>query len=416
MQNFVKEAGPKMTSIFKKILSNPFLIVLVTLVITTICYVSVRFFLDKYNTMLSRQDTEPILIKNIREASKDTTIDNKLIPDSDDGSAYTVSVWLYIHEFEQTRQYKHILHKGDGSYNTIQPGIWLLPDTNDILIRFSHTKTTFDFKQNLISNSIGTKLKMKKHAKQVYVDSNLIQKYQNVLDMFNENRIKTGHFTVQEMEEKCINEEDCTGFYGIVNASATGSPNSSQNNIEVAIFPSNSGNNEYTYNRVMPARSADGQSYAGYFDSTNFQPKYPDSSSCDDDCITLKNVPLGRWFHLAVVAKNQTAEVYVDGSLQESKVLPGSVENNNGDLYVTQDGGFKGLLTQLRYFNHDVNHMKIRDIYTCGPECWQWPNLQEKGKEIYNTVKKKAQKVERKFESIYDSASDATDYVIDNVY
>jgi len=101
--------------------------------------------------------------------------------------------------------------------------------------------------------------------------------------------------------------------------------------------------------------------------------------------IIIDNFPIGRWFHLAFVACNSFVYVYLDGLLKKTLSLVGSgLRFNNEDLYVNKNGGFSGLLTQLKYYTIPLVHSNIADIYSKGPKPWEWPDFKK-----YNFKKKK---------------------------
>lgn len=94
-----------------------------------------------------------------------------------------------------------------------------------------------------------------------------------------------------------------------------------------------------------------------------------------DDCIKntlsnkiiVENIPMQRWFHLAVVADESALEVYIDGKLYKTTVLLGAPRTNDGKLYVSQDSGFDGLLNELRYYPRALSYSDIYTMYARGP-------------------------------------------------
>ena len=90
----------------------------------------------------------------------------------------------------------------------------------------------------------------------------------------------------------------------------------------------------------------------------------------DGDIISIKiqNIPLQRWFHLVVANTKQSCDIYIDGELYTSRVINGSIKSHsNSDLSITQNGGFGGLISHLRYYNRVVLPKEIKKIYSNGP-------------------------------------------------
>ena len=97
--------------------------------------------------------------------------------------------------------------------------------------------------------------------------------------------------------------------------------------------------------------------------------KVANTKEIDDSSFSthIKNLPLNRWFHVAISAENNTAAVYVDGRLISSSTFANPIVQNNGDLFVTNNGGFGGFLTQLRYYNKVITYDEVEYIYKLGP-------------------------------------------------
>ena len=117
-------------------------------------------------------------------------------------------------------------------------------------------------------------------------------------------------------------------------------------------------------------------SYTKSFDETSLNPSI-NKSVIDDTTLSndVDNIPLGRWFHMAVVVRRRSTEVYIDGRLSSTKTLETDMVENTGNLYLTQNGGFSGSITQLRYYNSPISNIDVGKIYAAGPEPWQLPDL-----------------------------------------
>ena len=87
----------------------------------------------------------------------------------------------------------------------------------------------------------------------------------------------------------------------------------------------------------------------------------------DGNC-DIENVPLNRWFHLAITVKDDTVEVYIDGKLSKSCVYENLPLISKGDLWITNKGGFDGRLTQFKVIPYHLTHSEIRTIYMRGPD------------------------------------------------
>ena len=112
--------------------------------------------------------------------------------------------------------------------------------------------------------------------------------------------------------------------------------------------------------------------------------------------IDIPNMPVGKWFHLVVLAKNNAVEVYINGNLAAKLSSKGGViYQNYQDLYLfnTQSmgtaltnsvmpsipsstentesfkvtGSINGSISQFYYFSYALSYTEIRDMMNMGP-------------------------------------------------
>jgi hypothetical protein len=82
---------------------------------------------------------------------------------------------------------------------------------------------------------------------------------------------------------------------------------------------------------------------------------------------TLENVPLQRWSNVIMTLNNRALDLYLNGKLVRTCVLPGvPVVDKQGGLYVTPDGGFYGYISNLQYINRAINPREAWAIYKAG--------------------------------------------------
>jgi hypothetical protein len=60
-------------------------------------------------------------------------------------------------------------------------------------------------------------------------------------------------------------------------------------------------------------------------------------------------------------------DVYIDGKLVRTCLLPGVASvNNNSNVYVTPSGGFEGWTSKFQYYPNSINPQEAWNIYTQG--------------------------------------------------
>ena len=86
---------------------------------------------------------------------------------------------------------------------------------------------------------------------------------------------------------------------------------------------------------------------------------------------TVSNVPIQKWVNLIISVYGRTMDLYIDGKLVRTCLLPGVASvNNNANIYVTPAGGFDGWTSKLQYYPDSLNPQQAWNIYTQGYSNW----------------------------------------------
>jgi hypothetical protein len=89
-----------------------------------------------------------------------------------------------------------------------------------------------------------------------------------------------------------------------------------------------------------------------------------DSVVGESDKIPIVNIPLNRWFNIAIRMQNKIMDVYVNGTVAKRYVFTNVPKQNYGDIVI---GRFNGQMSDLRYFNVALNVFQINNITMAGP-------------------------------------------------
>jgi hypothetical protein len=85
------------------------------------------------------------------------------------------------------------------------------------------------------------------------------------------------------------------------------------------------------------------------------------------EVIDISGVPFNKWVNVMIRAENRIMDVYINGVLTQHKDLGYVPKQNFGDVYVCQNGGFSGSLSDLRYYAKALNVFEINSIVGWGP-------------------------------------------------
>jgi hypothetical protein len=96
---------------------------------------------------------------------------------------------------------------------------------------------------------------------------------------------------------------------------------------------------------------------------------YPsaESSKATVHKCSVANIPIQRWVNLTVSLYGRTLDIYINGKLVRTCVLPGVAKvSNNAPIYITPLGGFDGYTANVNYYTDPLNPQEAYNIYRRG--------------------------------------------------
>lgn len=96
---------------------------------------------------------------------------------------------------------------------------------------------------------------------------------------------------------------------------------------------------------------------------------YPSSQSntASTHTCNVDNVPIQKWVNVIISLYGRTMDVYIDGKLVRTCVLPGVAKiSNEAPLYITPQGGFSGYTSNIHYYANPLNPQEAYNIYRDG--------------------------------------------------
>jgi hypothetical protein len=98
----------------------------------------------------------------------------------------------------------------------------------------------------------------------------------------------------------------------------------------------------------------------------------------DEQPCDVSNIELQKWIQVTVVLSNKTSDVYIDGKLARSCVLPSffKVDKQNLKVSLTDRRGFGGFVSNMTAYNYALNPEQVWRLYMTGPgpqySIWQY--------------------------------------------
>ena len=83
--------------------------------------------------------------------------------------------------------------------------------------------------------------------------------------------------------------------------------------------------------------------------------------------IPIDNIPIRKWVHIVLRMENTIMDVYVNGIVSNRLLLQSVPKQNYNDVNISQNGGFNGNISNLRYYSYALNAFEINNIVYSGP-------------------------------------------------
>lgn len=93
------------------------------------------------------------------------------------------------------------------------------------------------------------------------------------------------------------------------------------------------------------------------------------SSTGDSYTCSVENVPLQSWFAVSVTVFQRNMDIYINGRLVKSCVLPGIPKPALGDVILNDNGGFAGSICNVNGYNVMLNPSDAKSFHAKGTTC-----------------------------------------------
>lgn len=93
------------------------------------------------------------------------------------------------------------------------------------------------------------------------------------------------------------------------------------------------------------------------------------SSTGDSFTCSVENVPLQSWFCVSVTVFQRNLDIYINGRLVKSCVLPGIPKPALGDVILNDNGGFAGSICNVNGYREMLNPDDAKSFHAKGTTC-----------------------------------------------
>jgi hypothetical protein len=285
------------------------------------------------------------LIDGQRDATEYSAISRDEIPLSVQGNEYSISMWLFIKDYNyRYGSNKVLLYRGDKDNNESNPYIYFEPETNNMKIRVE------------LQTSKDTQKSTTEHFR---VSMPLDYFKSNVSG----NQVNSVIIGSQLMDSGIDNpyEKECT----IEPFDPTSTPSATPPTVDTRLDRI-----ELQLQKIMASKDNSTSSGGSddddgeYDDNTG---EYKSMPVMYDEC-TVKDIPIQKWVHVVITVYNNSIEVYLDGKLYQTCPIKGFPKPSLDNMHIGANGGFNGYIAQLEYTNMALPFTQIKKIYNRGPQ------------------------------------------------
>lgn len=78
-----------------------------------------------------------------------------------------------------------------------------------------------------------------------------------------------------------------------------------------------------------------------------------------NEYIDVDNIPANKWFHLSIIVRETSLNLYVNGYLKQKYTLSSLPRQNFGNVYFGLNGGFDGFISNVRYYDYALSSAEI---------------------------------------------------------
>jgi hypothetical protein len=93
------------------------------------------------------------------------------------------------------------------------------------------------------------------------------------------------------------------------------------------------------------------------------------SSTGDSFTCTVENVPLQSWFSVSITVFQRNLDIYLNGRLVKSCVLPGIPKPAVGDVVIGDSGGFSGSVCNFHSYPNMLGPEDAKAFFAAGTNC-----------------------------------------------
>jgi len=337
--------------------ANPITAVVLGVVLLIILYVIFNYAYDYYKTYRKPKTVTNYLLKSAISGTSQYDISSSDMPSGAYSNEYALSFWMYVDDYTYRQNQRKFIMRRGSIRTKANPEIYLHPNQNKLQVNVSLMTNNNPV---ATSSSTATTIPVTTSAE--------VAKFSDIPALGS--RSATTCDCEQTKDSQDILDAISTNnpnipasydgqFFSMVSGNEVDMPVQQQNlvaqNVVSEVVKENFGVND-SATCACPE--------AGVKESDADRKAFEDSCG---KCV-VPDFPLQKWVHVVVCQYNQVLDIYIDGKLKSSCVLPGFPDVVQENLVLCPDEGFSGMISKVSYSNTIYTAKEVNDLYREGPE------------------------------------------------
>ena len=313
-----------------------------------------------------------ILLREVINAKSSKIIKRDLIPYPKMGMEYSLMFWMRLTDYDYKKgKFKNVLHIGDTG-SKCQPGIWIDPEKNDLILRFKTEEKIRNYKKikGRAYRSLGTK-----QAKDNYI----IEFGEQGTTLPSGKKITTLKQMKNYVRNLNSSKKNCQSDIIVSQSSfvvlAEKDPGEEENLQKIFYYK------KRVKGDILEKRNFEAYSNKKFYyytfelekEEASLNPEHKNAVKNHDGVGALvNNIPLHKWIHVALVVHEQSVQIYIDSRMVKNIPFTNSIVLNRGNLNIGSNGGFAGNLARIIFYGLPLSYMDILKQYVRGPDAWDF--------------------------------------------
>ena len=368
--------------------NNQLAAIIIGLVVVALLWVLGNYIYNYYTANQKSKVIKSVILGSPHNGQTEFDIGSSELANSSYSNEYSISFWMYVDDYSYRQGLPKFVMRRGNIKTGVNPEIYLDPSVNMLRVNVSmmgnsqvgqmagpEAKTTTTSGATTTTSGATTTTSGATTTTEPFTNMPRMDGETNTKndssDFISDSAAAPGlianpHNLLDKLNDNSAHIPDIydSSYFGLISGNEVGSINQSgvelKHNPELNVVleqfgPTNEETCECPDDKLSAAATA--------AERAEFEAK---AGKC-----MVQAFPLQKWVHVVVSQYNQVLDLYIDGKLSSSCVLPGFPDVVQDDLVIAPEDGFSGKITKVVYLNSAVSADDAYALYADGPDFYE---------------------------------------------